>query len=91
MSAQEFNLGRRSSNESSANAKATHFLASGKDSQSFESNGRRSLFEDAVPETRILNNHVTGYDDMCLSPLAYEGRCRSLASFVAEAGSCNNE
>lgn len=58
MSAQEFNHGRRSSDECSANAKATHFLASGKDSHSFESNGRRSLLEDAVPATRILNNHV---------------------------------
>lgn len=83
MSAHEFNLGRRSSDESSPLAKVTHFLASGKDSHSFESNGRRSLFGDAVPETRILNNHVKGYDDMCLSPLASEGRCRSLASFVA--------
>jgi len=110
MSASELvNVGSCSSDECSANAKATLFLASSKrhDSNSYGTQSLKSLvLENALLEaeghqasrrvypdrgvTCILDqNQPSGYDDMCLSPLAYEGRCRSLASFVVSSEARN--
>lgn len=104
------NVGSSSSDECSANAKATLFLASRKrhNSNSYGTQSNKSfLLENAVPEaegphqsTRVYpdrgvtcildQNQLSGYDDMCLSPLAYEGRCRSLASYVVSCEARNS-
>ena len=113
MSASEFvNVGSSSSDECSANAKATLFLASSKrhDSNSYGTQSNKSfvlesagLGQEVQASSRvfadcgltcILDQHpqrqCPGYDDMCLSPLAYEGRCRSLASCVAASKMCTS-
>lgn len=82
MSASELQfVGSCSSDESSANAKATLFLATSQhyNSQSFSSNRSQCLLEVNLASTgvyadlagaRILNKNFSGSDHMCLSPLA---------------------